>query len=483
MKRTGHWGCSSTPCRCVCGWPRERGTAGTGDPCHAERSYSARACVAGAGAALQWDAGEAPLFSALLNYRHSQGPQAHAEEWTGWEGIEVLGGEERTNYPLTLSVDDLGDGFALTAQVADPVAPERVCGLMETALGGLVDALESTPDMPALGIEVLPAAEREQVLVRWNETHAEFPRDHCVHQLFEEQVERTPDAVAVVFEDRQLSYGELNAQANQLAHHLRGLGVCPGECVAIVLDRSLELVTAELAILKCGGTYVPLDPSHPIERLATLLADCGARFALCPRHLAFADEVSANRIMVDDPAITICPTENLATVMGGEAIAYVMYTSGSTGSPKGVTVPHRAIVRLALDDSHGSFGPDERIALAANPAFDVTTLEVWAPLLNGGCIVVIPHEVLLNPPVFAAALDRYRVTVLWLSVGIFNEHARVNPAAFANLRYLLVGGETLDPASIARVLRDGAPRHLLNSYGPTETCFATTYEIRRVGRR
>ena len=129
---------------------------------------------------------------------------------------------------------------------------------------------------------------------------------------------------------------------------------------------------------------VPLDPFHPIERLATLLADCGARFTLCPGHLAFADEVSANRIMVDDSAITICPTENLATVMSGEAIAYVMYTSGSTGSPKGVTVPHRAIVRLVINNGYASFGPEDRIAWAANPAFDAATLEVWAPPAQWG---------------------------------------------------------------------------------------------------
>ena len=213
-----------------------------------------------------------PLFSALLNYRYSSQEDA-AAALPAWEGIEALGGEERTNYPLTLSVDDLGEGFALTAQTQRTVGAERICGFMKTALEELIEALEQAPHTAVRRIGVLPAAERHRVLVEWNATDAEYPSDKCIHELFEEQAARTPDAVAVVFEDQSLSYGELNGRANRLAHYLRGLGVKPDERVAICVERGLDMVAGLLAILKAGGAYVPLDPAYPAERLAYMLAD------------------------------------------------------------------------------------------------------------------------------------------------------------------------------------------------------------------
>ena len=159
-----------------------------------------------------------PLFSALLNYRY--GSQENAEAQLAWEGIEALSAEERTNYPLTLSVDDLGEGFVLVAQVQQEIGAERICGFMRTALTHLAGALERAPETPVRRLEVLPEAERDQVVYQWNATDADYPADECVHELFEAQAARTPDAVAVEFEDQRLSYSELNARANRLAHHL-----------------------------------------------------------------------------------------------------------------------------------------------------------------------------------------------------------------------------------------------------------------------
>ena len=190
----------------------------------------------------------APLFSALLNYRYSQG-MVHApsaEAMQAWEGVEVLYGEERTNYPLTLSVDDLGEGFGLTAQVQDPIDPRRVCDFMNTALERLVEALERAPTRAVRSLDVLPEAERRQVVVEWNATEAKYPKERCIHQLFEAQVEQAPEAVAVVFEEHGLSYRALNRRANQLAHHLQGLGVGPEVLVGICLERSIDRLLALL---------------------------------------------------------------------------------------------------------------------------------------------------------------------------------------------------------------------------------------------
>ncbi|MFN9545828.1 MAG: condensation domain-containing protein, partial [Cyanobacteriota bacterium] len=195
-----------------------------------------------------------PLFSALFNYRHS--PERNDEDVVViGEGITLVHAEERTNYPLAVSVDDLGEGFALTAQSLPEIGAERLCGYLQTATESLVAALESAPATATRELAVLPQVERQQVLEDWNATEADYPQDRCIHQLFEEQTERTPDAVALVFEEKSLSYAELNASANRLAHHLITQGIRPDDRVAIGVERSLEMVVGLLAILKAGGAY------------------------------------------------------------------------------------------------------------------------------------------------------------------------------------------------------------------------------------
>jgi amino acid adenylation domain-containing protein len=422
----------------------------------------------------------APLFSSLLNYRHSPGDAQvlSAEAMQAWQGIQELRSEERTNYPLTLSVDDLGEGFSLVAETLPSVGAMRICELMRTALESLADALETAPTKPVRELDVLSKAERQRVLYEWNDTKAEYQSDKCVHELFEEQVEKTPDAIAVVFEEEELSYAELNARANRLAHYLRQLGVEAGDKVAIVLERSVDLVTAEIAILKSGASYVPIDPAFPTERIAWLVVDCTARVVFSLHKTAISEGLAATRINIDQLLLNEKDPGNLQGRFNSEAAAYIMYTSGSTGRPKGVIVPHRAISRLVLNNGYARFEGGDRVAFAANPAFDASTLEVWAPLLNGGRIVIIDQDTLLEPARFGKALKKYAVNVLWLTAGLFNRLSEELGKEFEALRYLIVGGEALDPGAIARTLRSNPPQHLLNGYGPTETTtFAATCEI------
>src|SRR5258708_1304087 len=229
----------------------------------------------------------APLFSALLNYRHSGGAGQARSAGTAqaWEGIRWLGAEERTNYPFTLSVDDLGQGFVLDAKTPASIGPMRICEYMRTALESLTHALERDPEKAVRTLPVIPAAERHRVLYEWNNTSAEFPSDKCVHQLFEEQVAKTPDAVAVVFEEEELSYAELNRRANRLAHYLRELGVVPDARVALCVERRFEMIVALLAVLNAGGAYVPLDPAYPPEQLRFMLQDSQPLALLTHKHL------------------------------------------------------------------------------------------------------------------------------------------------------------------------------------------------------
>ncbi|MGE7815668.1 amino acid adenylation domain-containing protein [Pseudomonas sivasensis] len=411
--------------------------------------------------------GSLPLFSTLLNYRHSAPDEAPGDSPFAASGIQILSSEERSNYPLVLNVDDLGTGFALTVQGVATLDVQRVGDYMLTALRHLVTALQQAPTTPVQGVSIVPPAERNQLLVEFNATARDYPSQLTVHQLFEAQALARPEAVAAVQGQLSLSYRDLNRRANRLAHHLINQGVQPGESVAIALPRSLDLLICQLAILKCGAVYVPLDVNAPLERQAFIVQDSGAQRVLNSLAGLNLDALSPR---------------NLDLVLSSHSVAYILYTSGSTGAPKGVQVPHRAISRLVLNNGYAEFNPQDRVAFASNPAFDASTLDVWAPLLNGGCVVVVEQAVLLSQAAFAALLQEQSVSVLWMTAGLFHQYADALLPVFPQLRYLIVGGDVLDPHVIGRVLKHGKPRHLLNGYGPTEaTTFSTTHEITHLG--
>ncbi|BET95408.1 amino acid adenylation domain-containing protein [Xenorhabdus taiwanensis] len=318
------------------------------------------------------------------------------------------------------------------------------------------------------------------LLETWNATETPYPDHVCIHQLFEQQAEKTPTATALIAGDQLLSYAELNARANGLACQLIEQGICLGDHVAILLERSIELVVAQLAILKAGAVYVPVDPNVPNERKNWLINDCAAKLLLTDMQTEIPAELVIPRLRLT------CETEpiraedhrNLDLLGVSTGPAYIMYTSGSTGIPKGVIVPHRAVVRLVINNGYADIKPNDRIAFAANPAFDASTFEVWAPLLNGAALVVIDHTTLLTPRDFVQALQAHCITILWMSVGLFNRLAEELSPVLPQLNMLLVGGDVLDPHVIAQVLRKNPPQKLLNAYGPSEgTTFTTTYLI------
>jgi amino acid adenylation domain-containing protein len=422
-----------------------------------------------------------PLFSALLNYRHSTLELDNVSDAGLGDGIEVLAAQERHNYPLSLSVDDLGQDFHLGLQIASPMDAQRMCEYMHRVLEQAVQALERTAETPAWRVGVLAQAERTQLLERWGAARTAYAQTECVHELFERQAARTPDAVAVVQDGRHTRYRQLNEAANRLARHLRSLGVRAGDSVAIVLERSVDLVAAQIAILKCGACYVPIDQNAPIERQAFLLQDSAAAVLITRSGETLPPLGRSRRLDLDLADLHALAADDLGASVDSEATAYIMYTSGSTGQPKGVMVPHRAIGRVVRDNGYAPFDAGDRVAFASNPAFDATTMEVWGALLNGGRLVVIAADVLLEPERLAQALSEQQVTAMFVTTALFNQYVLAIPRALAGLRYLMCGGERADPDKFARLLAHEGPRHLIHCYGPTETTtFATTCEIGRV---
>ncbi|MEA3187676.1 MAG: hypothetical protein QOD99_1506 [Chthoniobacter sp.] len=307
-------------------------------------------------------------------------------------------------------------------------------------------------------------------------------KDVCVHRLFEKQAAGAPDAVAVVCGDARTSYGELNRRANQIAHHLRRLGVARDEIIGVCVGRSSRFVEAILGILKAECAYLPLDADYPAERLAFMISDARAAVVLAGGEFSEKLPASAAKIVcLDDGVFQNESSENLVVEESAEDLAYVIYTSGSTGTPKGVAVPHRAVVRLVVDTDYVQFAPDDVVAQVANCSFDAVTFEIWGPLLNGGSLAIIPRDSVISPCKLVDEIQRHHVTTMFLTAALFNQAATEIPDGFRSLRFLSVGGEALDPRSIATVLRAGAPRRLLNGYGPTETTtFAMWHEVQEI---
>ncbi|MFM6057253.1 MAG: non-ribosomal peptide synthetase, partial [Microcystis aeruginosa] len=340
------------------------------------------------------------------------------------------------------------------------------------------------PQVQISQLPLLTESETHQLLIEWNNTQVEYPEYKCIHQLFEEQVKRTPDAVAVVCSQQQLTYNELNCRANQLAHYLQKLGVKPDELVGICLERSLDMIVGLLGILKAGGAYVPIDPDYPQERISFMLQDTQVKIILtCESLQTSLPNHQAIVICLDKdwPQINQTNQENPNSAVSADNLAYVIYTSGSTGIPKGVIVSHQAVNRLVLNTNYIQFTPDDRVVQASNIAFDAATFEIWGALLNGAKIIIIAKSVLLSPQELAVSLKENQISVLFLTTALFNQLANLVPQAFSNLRCLLFGGEAVEPKWVKEVLEKGAPQRLLHVYGPTEnTTFSSWYLVENV---
>ncbi|HEX8697002.1 MAG TPA: amino acid adenylation domain-containing protein, partial [Longimicrobium sp.] len=360
-----------------------------------------------------------------------------------------------SRFDLSLSLQEEGGRIVGGVEYATSLFERATVERYVDYLRRVLEEMAADADRPVERLDLLPEAERRQLLEKWNATDAEYPRGASVHELFALQAERTPDAVAVVSGDRSLTYAELDARARRLARRLRSRGVGPDARVAILMPRSVELVVAELAVLRAGAAYVPLDASHPPERIAFMAADSGCRLVLSRPGQELAPLPGVERIDVESTEnLDDGGAEDVRVPVGGEAVAYVMYTSGSTGEPKGVMVPHRAITQLVLSNGFADLGADDRVALAANPAFDAATMEVWGPLLTGGAVVVVPQDVLLDPAAYGRLLKEQGVTAILITPVLFNHYAQVIPEALSGLRYILTGGDRADPAAYARLLRE-----------------------------
>ncbi|HSF43959.1 MAG TPA: amino acid adenylation domain-containing protein [Thermoanaerobaculia bacterium] len=436
-------------------------------------------------AEIQRLAGGRPLFEVAFTYMNFHVLQSFAS-MSG--EMQTLGGRNHvpTNFPLSVYFES--DAFSSQLRLSlDYDASQLTAGQIQ-ALAGFyqraLSALVERPESRYAEESLLSEAERHQALAAWNpEPTADLPTA-CLHELFEQQVERTPEAVALVYENERWTYRELNRRANRLAHWLLRLDVGPEVLVGLFTNRSPDLVVGLLGILKAGGAYLPLDPAYPGERLTFLLNDSRARLVVTDRELASRlPETETTTLVLDGESPPLAEEDaNPPRRSGPGNLAYVIYTSGSTGKPKGVLVSHQNVVRLFQStDSWFHFSSSDVWTLFHSAAFDFSVWEIWGPLLHGGKLVLVPYLVSRSPLDFLDLLGNEGVTVLNQTPSAFRQLAQAaeeepSPRELA-LRLVVFGGEALDPEDLRSWCDrrgDQAP-HLVNMYGITETTVHVTY--------
>ncbi|MBT2774460.1 amino acid adenylation domain-containing protein, partial [Halomonas sp. ISL-60] len=390
-----------------------------------------------------------PLFTSLLNYRYSA-PKHEGSSNHAWEGMEVLGGQERTNYPLGMAVDDLVEGFQLVGQVSRLIGAQRLCVYMQSAVSGIVASLQNAPQQAISEISLLGKNER-QLLSKWGENTQQPSEAAPIHQLIERQVATTPEATALVFEDQSLSYAELNTCANRLAHYLIGLGVKPETRVGIAMERSIDMVVGLVATLKAGGAYVPLDPEYPSERLAFIADDSGIELLLTQHHLRASLPVADGLSVVELDRLDVAhhASTNPAVTLHGEHLAYVIYTSGSTGRPKGAAIRHDALTNCMVWMQETYQLTDTDAVLHKAPfGFDVSVWEIFWPLSVGARLVIAQPGDHRDPERIIELIQRHGVTTLNFVPSMLKAFlAYPDVKTKTRLKHIMCGGEAV-PATL-----------------------------------
>jgi len=357
----------------------------------------------------------------------------------------------------------------------------------------ILDDLANDHDSTALSsYDILDRKQYQQLIDDFNQTKSSYPQDKSLAQLFAEQVQRTPNNVAVIFNDIQITYRQLDEITQQLAGYLSKLGVKAREPVALYLQRSLDSVVATIGVIKAGACYVPLDPAYPQSRIRYMIKDAGCRFCLTSDELFnqcnlvlsqdqnFQQKVSVVRIADADETHGNAATTAIVYDQSPLDVAYIMYTSGSTGEPKGIEIPHRGIVRLVKNTNYLTFEQNTRMAHTTSISFDISTVEIWGSLLNGLTMVVIAQDTLSDTKGLAKLLQQQSVAIMCMAPVLFNAMISTYDAALSSLKFLLICGEKLSPKNIARFFASNKFATLMNCYGPTEsTSYATVFEIPR----
>lgn len=411
--------------------------------------------------------GISPGFQTAVAYLESPAsPVRLGDLRTGHLTFESLAAQ----FDAMVFADQYGGQLELSVALRKQIFREETSTAIARHFGRILEAVAADPTQPISRYTMLDAAERAAVVALGTGTECSYPAE-AVHVLFEQQARATPDAVALIERERHVSYAELNRMSSRIAAAVAHAGAGTGTIVAVLCDGSAAMVAAFLGVMKAGAAYLPLDAADPPARLALLVAEARAELVLGEQEFSGVKALSLlNLPAAVEPALPIVPPDSAA---------YAMYTSGSTGVPKAVLVPHRGIVRLVKESGFARLDSTCVFLHMAPPAFDASTFEIWGPLLNGGCAVLYSGRRAALAEI-GQAIQRHRVTTLWLTSSLFNAVVDESPEILAPIRQLLIGGEALSVRHVSKALQLLPETEIINGYGPTEcTTFACCYSVPR----
>jgi len=414
-----------------------------------------------------------PLFDVMLTLQNNE------ELEMSMDGvlIQYAGAvDSLAKFDLTFHISEMEENYGIALQYGTALFKEETAKLM---LGHYVELLKNLLEEPTAKlkeISLLTEREKHLILETFNDTHTTYPKEATVVQLFEEQVAKVPDHIAVVLEDKEMTYQMLNKKANALAHQLRDLDVAPDHYVAIVAEKSIDMIIGMLAILKSGAAYVPLDATYPTERMNAILEDFKPK-AFLMGHQEMELEVTVPVLKINSDTPVIGNDHNLENINKSNDLAYLIYTSGTTGRPKGVMVTHQNVTSLIRNTNYVNF-KDISIGQTGSLSFDAATFEIWGPLLNGGRVVLIPEVVLLNPMLLKAAIIKAKINTMFVTTALYNQLINIDASVFDSLTQLLFGGEATSEEHVKTLVNRNLALSFSNIYGPTEsTTFSLYYPI------
>ncbi|PFE92823.1 hypothetical protein CN325_22420 [Bacillus thuringiensis] len=426
---------------------------------------------------LQKDVSRNPLFDVMFVLQNMEDSQLSLGE----AQVRPYNFDFKTSkVDLTLIARETGNGISFDLEYSTNLFKvETIERLVQHFIKLLSEVVRNTSNT-IKEIDILSPKEQQQILVEFNRNRTNYPKNGTIQVLYEEQVMNLPDQIAVSFNGENLTYAELNQRANNLAQLLRKHGIQPNQLVGLMLERSLEMVISMLAVVKAGAAYLPIDLEYPSDRIAFLLEDSQTKLLLTTSHLAETNVFAGEIICIDQLSLTSVSVPNPVVKNQSEDLSYVMYTSGTTGTPKGVCISHRNVIRLVKNTNYIPFSSDIRILQTGAFGFDATTFEVWGSLLNGGTLYLVDKERILDTTLLKQTIATTLVNTMWLTSPLFNQLVDKDVSLFASMEYLIVGGDALSPKHINRVREECPQLKIINGYGPTEnTTFSTTYEIER----
>jgi amino acid adenylation domain-containing protein/non-ribosomal peptide synthase protein (TIGR01720 family) len=423
-----------------------------------------------------------PLFQIAFAFE-PQASKATVSSTLKWQPLS--GNRTTAKFDLTMIVEEGGDGFTVVVEYCTDLFEAPFIRQLIRHYQSLLEAISSCPETRISELPMLTESELHQLLVEWNGAQSAYPSNSLLHELFRQRALHAPEAIAVEHGDNQITYAEIERRSNKLGRYLTTVDLTPEVTAGVSLDRSVETVIAILGILKAGGVYIPIDPGLPDERRGFLLSDARASVLITTRFDTVPSGYKGAVVYIDEwDRIEESGREASEAEVAVDSLACVLYTSGSTGVPKGVGITHRGICRMIFDPATVKPGPSDRWSQVSPFAFDASTFEIWGALLNGARLVILSRDVVLSIDALKAEIHRQQFSVMFLTTALFHQIARQDPSMLSGVRTLLVGGETANPRAFRKVLEAGPPERLLHMYGPAEAVtFASRFVVETVSEQ